>query len=136
MRFEASLSSFELWAREPILGIGGGQFPHKSPRVLEETTVTYPHNEYLAVIAEHGLIGAGLLAAGLAAVILRVQSSTGYVRPVALAVITTFAISAAFIQPLGTFQVLGMGWVLLGMAASRPTRGPGTRAAVLQRVRG
>ena len=135
MRFEASLSSFELWAREPIIGIGGGQFPHKSPRVLEETTVTYPHNEYFAVIAEHGLVGAGLLAVGLVALILRLQSVTGYVRPVALAVITTFAVSAAFTQPLGTFQVFGMGWVLLGMAASRPTRGPGTRASLLQSVR-
>jgi O-antigen ligase len=97
--------------------------------------VTFPHNEYFAVLAEHGLIGASLLLAGVAAVIVRVRRTTGYVRPVALAAVSTFAVSAAFTQPLGSFQVLGIGWVLLGMASSRATAGPGTRASLLRRVR-
>lgn len=53
----------------PVVGHGGGQWVWAYPRFQNkarlELTYDYPHNEYVQVVAEYGMIGAGLLLVAL-----------------------------------------------------------------------
>jgi O-antigen ligase len=57
-RTEAQLFALEWWSHAPIIGWGVGAFEQ---RYLEN--LRYPHNLFLEVLMEQGLIGFGLLAA-------------------------------------------------------------------------
>jgi O-antigen ligase len=57
-RTRAQLFAFEAWTRAPIIGWGVGEFKERYPADL-----TYPHNLFLEVLMEQGLVGFGLLAA-------------------------------------------------------------------------
>jgi O-antigen ligase len=58
-RTRAQWFAFESWSRAPIIGWGVGEFEERYP----VGTWRYPHNLFLEVLMEQGLVGFGLLAA-------------------------------------------------------------------------
>lgn len=55
--------AIELIRRRPFIGSGAGSFEHESAKLApasESPTTVDPHNEYLAIAAQSGLIGLGL----------------------------------------------------------------------------
>jgi O-antigen ligase len=50
-------SAFEMWAENPFLGVGIGQYISYSPELFGYTLSNIPHNTYLSFLAETGLLG-------------------------------------------------------------------------------
>ena len=120
-RLRALLSAIPLIQEQPVFGIGIGQFPYESPRYLESLEVTYPHNEYLATLAEHGVVGAALLAAASLALALSLRRARPAYAAIGLGVLAAYAAGSLFLEPLGSFQVAGTLWLTLAvvLAADR-----------------
>ncbi|HKI04886.1 MAG TPA: O-antigen ligase family protein [Thermoanaerobaculia bacterium] len=132
----------ELWGRFPATGVGLGAFrdgfPLVQPAVLEGT-FWHPHSGPLEVLATAGLVGAALLAAGLAALVRRLAAvlRDGGRSEDRAAALAAFGI----LTSLGIHEALDFGLtmpgnavtlaVLLGSAAAAKTR---TRSAQLERA--
>jgi O-antigen ligase len=73
-RFEAWRSAFEAWTSRPLFGRAPGSGPYSwigSDGVRMD--IEYVHNEYLQVLAELGVMGFGLLAGLVVAIVLAVR---------------------------------------------------------------
>ncbi len=75
VRRELAKDAWALTADHPVIGIGGGRFGAEHNRVRGQvewslsglqSRVDDPHNEYLRILCEYGVLGAGLLLLGLA----------------------------------------------------------------------
>ena len=67
--FGAGISLFE---SSPIGGVGFGQFQFLSPLHVSGSDVTYPHNAYLRILAEQGILGVAAFIALLGVALLRI----------------------------------------------------------------
>lgn len=121
-RLGAMLSAFPVWLRDPLFGVGFGQYANESAWFVGSSTQTSSHNEYLSILAEQGIIGFfvfGTLALGLAA---RVVSAGGWARPVGISSLVAFATGWVIIEPLASLQTSGVMWLTLGAAAGELVR--------------
>lgn len=50
-------SAIEMWVRNPIIGVGIGQFISYSPEIFGYTFYNIPHNTYLTFLSETGILG-------------------------------------------------------------------------------
>ncbi|HAM80051.1 O-antigen ligase family protein [Ornithinibacillus bavariensis] len=50
-------SALEMWAKNPFLGVGIGQYISYSPEVFGYSLTNIPHNTYLSFLSETGIIG-------------------------------------------------------------------------------
>ncbi len=68
-RWAAAVSTLEMVGDHPLFGIGAGsfayRFPHYQTRLNAGAFVDHAHNDHLEFLANRGLVGYGLLAAGL-----------------------------------------------------------------------
>ncbi|HEV7509711.1 MAG TPA: O-antigen ligase family protein [Thermoanaerobaculia bacterium] len=67
-RLEEYRAALGLWLRFPVTGVGLGAFRDAFPLVQTpalEGTWWHPHNDFLEVLVTAGLVGAGLVAAGI-----------------------------------------------------------------------
>jgi O-antigen ligase/capsular polysaccharide biosynthesis protein len=117
MRGNALQAGIDLTLARPFFGGGFAQFQFLSPQFVNAAPVTFPHNEYLRLLAEQGIVGSlPLLAAvTLAARGLWAQrAAAAYLLPVAI----TYAVGAVFVEPLASFQTSGLAWLLVGAVIS------------------
>jgi O-antigen ligase len=135
-------AALELWRRFPATGTGLGTFRDAFPLVQPadlEGTVWHPHSDPLEVLVTAGVVGAVLLAVGLAALLRRLaavlaeggRSEDRAAALAALGVLTSLGIHESFDFGLtmpGNAVTLA---VLLGSAAAARTR---TRSAQLDRA--
>jgi O-antigen ligase len=62
--------ALQMWSDHRLQGVGPGQFDSRFPAYRTPTTPLSPqhvHNEYLELLVEYGVVGAGILGMGLAA---------------------------------------------------------------------
>ena len=121
-RLGAMLGAFPVWLRDPVFGVGFGQYAYESAWFVGSSSQTSSHNEYLSILAEQGIIGFiifGALAVGLAA---RIVSAGGWARPVGIASLTAFAVGSGFIEPLASLQTSGVMWLTLGAVCGASVR--------------
>jgi O-antigen ligase len=117
--------AWQMIAADPLTGVGGWQWNHER-YLLEPTAIVIvadPHNTYLQLAAEHGLVVAGAYVALLAAVLLIGAISSWHSRsPVSSSWPATMLAAAAVLAPITEMtnshffnaRMGAVNWVLLG----------------------
>ena len=123
-RFESVAAGSSLFLLDPLFGVGFGQYEFVSPRFVGNSFATSAHNQYLKILAEQGIVGAGVYIAAVAALLLAMLRSGSRWRQTSIAMLAVYAVSGLFLEPLTTFQASGalclmLGVVLAGPAAER-----------------
>jgi len=101
-RLGAALAAPQLFATSPLFGIG---FSHFS--FMSGWYVGFPiesHDWYLNVLAEEGMVGVALWIPMLAAVAVALHRVSRSARTVGYAVLVTYAVGCAALQPPDSFQ--------------------------------
>ncbi len=121
-RIAAALAGPQLFVTAPVFGIGFGQYPLLSGRVIG-----YPiesHNWYMNVLAEQGLVGVFLWVPLMGALALRLFRLPNTPRSVGLAVFATYATGSIFLQPPLSVQTSAFAVLVVAAALAADWRGP------------
>lgn len=112
-RFEYYAFAIEAWLRAPIFGNGLGSFS-----ILYRNMERYgaqPHNAFLEILAEYGLVGLALFLLVLGSLFYRIRQAGVWRDPVMLTLLAMFAVefaNAMFARQLsgqmGLFAMLGL----------------------------
>ena len=105
--FGAGLSLFH---SSPIAGVGFGQFQFLSPLHVAGSDLTYPHDAYLRILAEQGILGVLSFLALLALGVRRIVDAVPGTRSIAFAALACYFVGAAFAEPFSELQVSGVTW--------------------------
>jgi hypothetical protein len=122
----------ELFWRDPIFGIGFGQYHFASPLYLEGSGTSYSHNWYMNVLAEQGLLGISLMTLAVVVVLMGLRRSESSRRGLAVAVLAAYGVGCVFTEAPGSLQTSCVTWLVVGGAlastttASNGKRLPGT----------
>lgn len=113
--------ALQLAAREPLLGVGPGNFAHLSPTAASDPDLARPHSAPLRVLAELGVVGLALVGALALWVIISLRRAA-----IIFAVLT--------LQPmvdyvLDYWTVLTASAIVLGGLAAGPPTAPGAPSA-------
>ncbi|MBO9129999.1 O-antigen ligase family protein [Bacillus sp. 165] len=105
-------TAFQMWAENPIFGVGTGQYINHTSNILGYTLDNIPHNTYLAFLAETGSAGFLILVSLPCYIVFKILSlSKSYKNLKAYLIFTMIAIGTqAFTINLENFRVL---WVYL-----------------------
>jgi O-antigen ligase len=113
-RLDAALAGPQLFASAPLFGIGFGHYSFMSAQY-----VGFPiesHDWYLNVLAEEGIVGIALWVPMLVAVAIGLRRRSRSPRSVGYAVLATYAVGCAFLQPPDSVQTSALA-VLMIVAA-------------------
>ncbi len=125
-RSGAALAGVQLFLTSPLFGVGYGQFHYLSPRFVGSSGVTFPHNIFVGILAEQGVLGVvvfGLLVLAITVGLRR--SSHPLAAPIA-ALGITYLVGSLFIDSVTTLQTsilfwIGLAVVLAHQRADAPT---------------
>jgi len=112
-------AGLKLFLAAPVVGVGYGQFHYESPRYLSGSPVTYPHNTFLQILAEQGLVGLGVFLVVLLALFVSLSRAGDAYGVVARAMLVAFAVGSLFAEPLTSLQTSAVMWIVLGAALAR-----------------
>ena len=112
-RLEAFEAGLRIVADSPVFGSGFGQYRFRAERYVGTNPTAYPHNMWIKIVAEQGLVGAGLFVALATWLVVAIRRTRHPLRSTALAVLVTFGVGATFAEPLVILQVSGILWVTL-----------------------
>ena len=115
-RLAGGAVSLRLFERDPLFGIGFGQYHFVSPSYVSGTEATYSHNWYVNVLAEQGLVGIALVGIVGAAMIAGVRRATPERRRIALAVLATYAVANLFTESPTDLSASSVAWLVIGGA--------------------
>jgi O-antigen ligase len=113
----------KLFLRQPVLGIGIGQFHFESVQYLNGSPVTFSHNQYLQIGVEQGILGMTAFIVMLVTLIHALSRVGDEYSETARSMLIVFAIGAVFAEPLTSMQTSGVLWVVVGAALVRAGRG-------------
>lgn len=114
-------------AQHPVLGVGTGGFKHAYAEQIEgkygqsdwRSVITGdPHNQYLAIMAQHGLVGLGIFIAWLVAVS-RNQAGAPAYHGLALAILCGWCATSLFSSHFRTFAEGHLVTTFLGALLAR-----------------
>jgi O-antigen ligase len=106
----------KLFMSSPLVGVGYGQFHYESPKYLGASQITYPHNNYLEILAEQGLVGLGAFLLVLLTLFVALSRNGDAYAVVARAMLVAFAVGALFAEPMTSLQTTTITWVVVGAA--------------------
>ncbi|QNN52177.1 O-antigen ligase family protein [Nocardioides mesophilus] len=106
--------ALDLAAREPVTGIGAGDFAQESPVARSDPDLRWAHSAPLQVLAELGLVGLTLLAGLVAWMVWRLGRLSVFLAVLALQPMVDYVLSFAV--------VVAMYGVVLGAAATTAAR--------------
>lgn len=109
-RVNTWLAGIELFLSSPLFGIGIGQYVEASPVGIA------PHNWYLGILAEGGIVGFGLWALFIASVLLALRRSSHPAQTVGYAVIATWLVASVFLDTPRFYRPTGL--VMFAVAAA------------------
>jgi O-antigen ligase len=115
-RVLAVTGGVRLWLSAPLFGVGFGRFQALSPPFITGTGLSYPHNWYLRILAEQGVIGALLVAVVAIALTVALYRSRHTLRGVALGMVASVATFSLFGEPVLGLQSTGILWLTAGAA--------------------
>jgi O-antigen ligase len=120
----------KLFIDSPLVGVGYGQFHYESPKYLKASPITYPHNNFLQILAEQGLVGLGAFMLVLLALFVALSRRGDAYAVVARAMLVAFAVGALFAEPLTSLQTTAIMWIVVGaaLAPTEPDDPPGEPA--------
>lgn len=125
IRSDAFQAGMRLVEDSPIFGNGFGQFRFRAERYVGGNPTAYPHNSWIKILAEQGIVGAIAFAAMIiAGVVTLLRVRHGRVGPVIWPALVTFGVGATFLEPLVSLQTSGLLAISLGaaLAAADATR--------------
>jgi O-antigen ligase len=138
-RVELAKTSMAVIGTRPLFGIGFDRFQHLADDFASpELDALWhgrknPHNDFLRVGAELGLIGLGLLLWLLGSAARRIGTGLRQLRDVRLAALagalTAFAVTSLISDPLMVREVSYVFWIVLGLAVGHsagPLAAPGS----------
>lgn len=140
-RLAAGAASLKLFARDPIFGIGFGQYHFVSPLYLAGGQTSYAHNWYANVLAEQGALGISLVVLASMLIVARLWWAPPSRRSLALSVLGAYAVGCIFTEAPSHFPTSAIAWLVVGAALARPapgeaeTRQSRSRAAPIAAVR-
>jgi O-antigen/teichoic acid export membrane protein/O-antigen ligase len=128
VRFRLWAAAVELWLHSPVCGVGMGQFVVSSEDLLGAAGGVLAHNTFLSVLAEGGVVGAGLFAAVPAAVLLALLRRGGAASVLLLiacagAAVMALSLNLQNFRPLWMLLALSLAHVLAPAARSAPEAG-------------
>lgn len=112
-RRDALLAGLALFRESPLVGTGFGRVQFLSPWYLGEATVTFPHNQFIKVLAEQGLVGVLLVNAAIIAVVASLLRARRRPRAIGMAILAAYLVSFLFGEPLISLQTSGVVWIVL-----------------------
>jgi O-antigen ligase len=115
-RVDGLLAGLQLFASEPLLGIGFGHYIQMSINVPGVLIPINAHNWYLEVLAEQGLVGVLLWVALALAVVVRLRTRTKAARTVGFTVLATLAVACLFLEAPTSFQTFALPCIVLAAA--------------------
>jgi O-antigen ligase len=115
-RLAAMAGGMGLWSAAPIFGVGFGRFEALIPLFNPGSGLTYPHNWYIRVLAEQGVVGAIVVAVTAIALLLALVRSREPLRATALAMAFATLTFNLFGDPLLGLQSTGILWVVCAAA--------------------
>jgi O-antigen ligase len=119
-RSNAAVAGVQLFLTAPAFGIGYGQFHYLSPRFVGSSGVTFPHNIFVGILAEQGILGVIVFGALLLAIIVGMRRSG---HPLAVPIGSlgiTYLFGSLFIDSITTLQTSVLFWICLAAVLSRP----------------
>jgi hypothetical protein len=115
-RLSGGAVAFELFALDPLFGVGFGQYHFVSPRYVGPDSATYSHDWYLNVLGEQGLLGIVLVAAGGVLMAVRLLRADRPRRALAVAVLGAYAVGCVFTESPTYLPTTGVAWLVAGAA--------------------
>ncbi len=119
-RSGAALAGVQIFLTSPLFGVGFGQFHFVSPRFVGLTGVTFPHDIFVGILAEQGILGVILFGALVVAIIVAMRRS-GHPLAVPIGALgITYVVGSLFIDSFTTLQTSILFWLCLAVVLSRP----------------
>jgi len=118
LRLRAWAAASAMWADNPLLGAGFGQYGRLAD-AYGDVMLNAPHNEWLRLFAEEGVVVglAGVL--WMAATVLALGRAPGWVGAGALGTALGWAVAASFNNPLLFIQVSTVVFTIVGTGLAR-----------------
>ncbi len=114
-RLDGWIGAWRMWLSSPIVGSGFQSFFEWHER-FGVTTVSAPHNEFLRLLAEGGLIAAGAFVAFVVAIGRALWQSRGGEQLGALGALIGVIAAGMFNNPFGYVQLMAILFAILGVA--------------------
>jgi O-antigen ligase len=122
-------AGIHLFASNPAFGVGFGLFHFLSPPFIGSSPATYPHDQWLQILAEQGIVGATFVGCFAVLLAIGLWRSRHPLAPAAFAMFVAYVFESAFISSITSIQISGMTWIVLAAVLSRAApgrRGPGS----------
>ena len=113
-RIAAGLAGPQLFASAPLFGIGFGHYSLMSARYVGFAIES--HDWYVNVLAEQGIVGIALWFPMLAAVVVALHRTSRSARSVGSAVLVTYLVGSAFLEPPNSVQTSAFAVIVIVMA--------------------
>ena len=118
-RSDAALAGVQLFLTAPLFGIGYGQFHYLSPQFVGSSGVTFPHNIFVGILAEQGILGVILFGALVLAIIVGIRRSGHPLTLPIAALAITYLVGSLFIDSVTTLQTSILFWICLAVVLGR-----------------
>lgn len=118
-RSDAALAGIQLFLTAPLFGIGYGQFHYVSPRFVGSSGVTFPHNIFVGILAEQGILGVIVFGALVLAIIVGIRRSGHPLTLPIAALAITYLVGSLFIDSVTTLQTSILFWICLAVVFGR-----------------
>ncbi len=131
LRLRAWAAASAIWADNPLLGVGFGQYGLHAD-AYGDTILNAPHNEWLRLFAEEG-IAVGLIGVlWVGATVLTLARVPGWLGAGALATAVGWGVAATFNNPLLFIQVSTVAFTIVGTGLAWNRAGAGERGPVIE----
>ncbi len=128
LRFRAWAAASAIWADNPLLGIGFGRYGGVAD-AYGDVVLNSPHNEWLRLFAEGGIVVGLVGAAWIVATVVALARVPGWVGAGALATALGWGVAATFNNPLLFIQVSTVTFTIIGTGLARARGWPITPGA-------
>jgi O-antigen ligase len=115
-RVAVHIAGLRLFKHSPVLGIGYGQFHYESAKYMGKNAITYPHDGYLQVLAEQGIVGFVAFGLFLVLLLLALSRIRDAYAITARSMLVAFAIGSLFAEPMTSPQSSAVLWIMIGAA--------------------
>jgi O-antigen ligase len=112
-RADAFEAGVRIVGESPIFGSGFGQYRFRAERFVGNNPTAYPHNTWIKILAEQGIVGVAMFATLATMLVVAVWRSRHPLRRTALAALVAYAVGATFAEPLVILQVSTILWLTL-----------------------
>jgi O-antigen ligase len=127
-RFNAWRASIEIWADNPLVGIGFSRYGSIAD-AYGDAALNSPHNEWLRLFAEGGIVVGLVGAAWIAVTVITLARVPGWVGAGALATALGWGVASTFNNPLLFIQVSTVAFTIMGTGLARAKGWPITPGA-------